>query len=125
MAPFQGKVMPTMSFNIVQFMQTAPILLYLGVAATGAWAKEVRFERSGKANIKCECVLATSGCESKIFAALAGNQLHSWHYEISVKKDMRLNLNKVCYRKRDVEEQGAGLCCTSRDETKTIELLFR
>jgi hypothetical protein len=95
------------------------------VSPSSASAEQVTFQKDGKANVQCQCVLATTGCQSKLFSSLAGKEIHSWHQEINVKKNMRLNLNEVCYRKRNVDKLGDGLCCTTQDETKNIDKLFR
>ena len=39
---------------------------------------------------------------------------------------MKLDLNELCYRKRDVDKLGDGLCCEAAgDESHTIEKTFR
>jgi hypothetical protein len=74
----------------------------------------------------CECLTAFSGCESKLLASAAGYPLYSWYQTNYLKKGVQIDLNAACYRKRDVEGMGDGLCCTfPNNEAKTISNLFR
>lgn len=108
----------------LKFIHLVYVMVLLALAST-AQAAETIFDKNGKANIQCQCVLATTGCQSKVLWNVAGKEVHTWHQEISVKQNMRLDLNDVCYRKRDVAKQGEGLCCSTNSESETIEKLFR
>jgi len=76
--------------------------------------------------VQCECVAATTGCQSKVFDSLSGKQRVAWTQEAQAKKGVVYNLNQLCYRKRDVKGAGDELCCeVPGDETATTKNLFR
>ena len=80
----------------------------------------------GKVTISCLCIAATSLCQSKLFDSLAGKERFDWAQEGFTKKGQRYNLNEACYRKRNVDGRGEGLCCeVPGDEKQTIKRMFR
>lgn len=66
---------------------------------------------TGAALIHCHCVAATSGCKSAFFWRLAGSPTHDWWQEVHLVEGKEVDLTAACYRKRDVEKLGHGLCC--------------
>lgn len=73
--------------------------------------REKAFEKDGVVSVRGVCLLGTTGCQSKFFSTLAGNQRNDWWQDVHVKKDQPVDLAHACYRKRDDEKKGAGLCC--------------
>ena len=111
-------------------MKTYVAIWALAVMAAAPLAlAETEYE--AKANeqimIGCTCVLATSGlCDRAVWDDLAGSQRHSWNQPASVLAGKHYNLDELCYRKRDMDMHGGGLCCeTVGDEAGTIKRLFR
>ncbi len=98
-------------------------VVVVSLAVTGH-AETVTFDVNGKRNIECLCVAATSGCQLKVFDALAGSQRHTWVYEISTRKGATVDLTEICYRKRDVEKLGDGLCCEASDPGESMKRFF-
>lgn len=83
--------------------------------------------KDGKIEVACRCVAkSTPLCQLKLFDAIAGQERYEWTQENYVKKGKATNLDEACYRKRDVEKRGDGMCCeVPGDESKTIKNMFR
>ena len=79
----------------------------------------------GDVSLNCACVVGYAGCEKKFWDTIQGSERHSWSYSIHVQAGHTYNLDELCYRKRDVDKMGDGLCCTTSDEKTSIENLFR
>lgn len=76
-----------------------------------------------KAELGCTCVLATSACEAKIFDDLADKPRQTWSQDIFLKAGVTVDLSSACWRKRDDDKGGKGLCCSilpATDEAKNI-----
>lgn len=74
-----------------------------------------------KRNLHCECVMAFIGCESKTFRALvehrAGEKLtYEWNQEFSKRKPTQEQLNLECWKKRNDNHYGDGLCCSNKND---------
>jgi len=67
--------------------------------------------RDGQANAHCVCVAATTGCSSKLLSSLIGDPDHDWWQTIHLTAGKDVDLGLACFRKRDVDGKGAGLCC--------------
>jgi hypothetical protein len=100
-------------------------IMLLGVSISVSADTAYVATSDGDVRLKCICVLAKPGCESKFFDAIQGSERISWIYTIHVRAAHSYNLNELCYRKRDVDSMGSGLCCSSNDEAASIERLFR
>lgn len=87
-------------------------------------AGETKFDVEGVKNVECACIVATSGCRSRILDGMAGKVRHTWIQEIHVARGMSLDLTDVCYRKRDADKMGEGLCCAADKEADTITKFF-
>jgi hypothetical protein len=70
------------------------------------------FAKSGDAEITCLCILGSSGCSSDFFDKASGSQRVDWRQTVSVVAGKEVDLAAACYRKRDVNPGGKGLCCT-------------
>jgi hypothetical protein len=85
---------------------------------------------SGEFNVQCACVLATSGCSLELLWKAGGAQLHEWSQDASLVAGKSTDISAACYRKRDVDKLGAGLCCevsknaTGTPDTKELHALF-
>jgi len=96
-----------------------PLAIVLAMLAGSALAdpNPTTFHRSGTATFKCACILATTGCSSRIADALAGSQRHTWSYDGSVNQDVTLDISELCWRKRNVDDMGEGVCCNTGSYT--------
>ena len=73
----------------------------------------------------CECLEAFSGCELELIASATGKPSHSWYQTNYLMKGVEADLNVACYRKRDSDGMGDGLCCTvANSEAKSISKLY-
>jgi len=99
----------------------APILLAV-IPGTGALgdSKPVTASSSGNAFISCVCVLATSGCPLKRFDELAGSPRQSWVQPAAVLEGHTYDVSLLCYRQRDVQGRGEGLCCQLDGDEKDV-----
>lgn len=89
------------------------------------WAEKYTPVEDGKFSVKCSCVLGTSLCHLKTFDEAAGKPRQEWIMDQYGKAGKEIDLNASCWRKRDAEKMGDGLCCTVEDdENGTIEKLF-
>ena len=80
----------------------------------------------GVAKVNCICVVAISGCQSKLVDALGGKERHTWTQDAFVKGGATHNLDQLCFRKRDVAGAGAGLCCEiPNNEPESTKSMFR
>jgi hypothetical protein len=82
-------------------------------------------EKDGTIQIGCACVVGFAGCELKLFDELRDKPRQTWTQPANVKAGTKYNLDQLCYRKRDVDEGGEGLCCTAANEEDSIKRLFR
>ena len=103
-------------------------LLGVFFLASLAHANSVVIPDAGKHSLKCDCILATTGCASNLFFKLAGSQIHTWQQDfhtpkVNYKVDEGI-LAKACYRKRNVDKQGDGLCCEPLNDN-AISKYFR
>jgi hypothetical protein len=73
-------------------------------------------EFTGVALIHCYCTLGTSGCGSDFFWRLAGSPVHDWWQEIHLVDGKEVDLASACFRKRDAEKLGGGLCCSVNEK---------
>jgi len=83
---------------------------------SGVLAKTT-FPNSGNAAVECVCILATSGCTLAVFDKAAGSQRVDWRQTISVLAGREVDLASACYRKRDTDTGGKGLCCLPGNRT--------
>ena len=79
-------------------------------------------KQDGDIKIACTCILATAGCQSKVLDALAGKQRVTWIQSASMKKSASYILGQLCYRKRNVDGLGGGLCCEGSNEAESLKL---
>lgn len=99
----------------------AVLLLLLGATGTSPADDEKKvikswnFRSSGKAKVHCGCVAAVSGCSSQLMWSLQGSAKHSWWQDIHAQEDQSVDLSEACFRKRDVNKMGDGLCCQPDD----------
>jgi len=66
---------------------------------------------SGKGNVHCYCILGVSGCSSDLLWHAQGAPTHDWHQDNFFQEGKAVDLSDACYRKRDSDGQGNGLCC--------------
>lgn len=86
------------------------------------FAAEVTFDADGIRNVNCACIVATSGCRSRILDAVSGSQRHEWVSSAYARKGASLDLTLYCYRKRDVAGGGEGLCCQGGNEAESLKM---
>lgn len=108
------------------FAFTGTIVIAVGMMPHETQAERVTFDKKDgkKANIECTCVLGASGCQIKNIDEVGEALRLKWVHVISVPSGS-VELNEVCYRKRDTAPGAAGACCTDTDEKKSILNLFR
>ena len=98
-------------------------LIALGVVARADTAYVAT--RDGDVSIQCMCIARSAGCDRRFFDAASGGNRVSWSQPAHLLGGHSYNLDELCYRKRDVDGGGAGLCCETSDEKSAIEHLFR
>lgn len=98
------------------------LAVVIGCSAPAPWAETVTFDKDGKAVVDCICVIGGPGCNSKLLDAVSDEQRHKWTQDIPTLSGMKLDLNEVCWRKRDVDPQRE--CCVTNDDADTIKRLF-
>lgn len=102
----------------------AAFALYVLLLGGAAFGERVTFNKMGEAHLKCECVANSSMCGSAVFHTLSESGAHEWFQTIKVRKGTTVDLNEVCYKKRDTT--GQGMCCDpAGDRIKVIETMFR
>ncbi len=79
-------------------------------AAAGVVSRKT-FEKSGDAEITCVCILGSSGCSKDFFDKASGSQRVDWKQTVSAVAGKEVDLAAACYRKRDTNPGGKGLCC--------------
>lgn len=94
----------------------------LFVSAPNLRAETITVEKDGALAIDCVCVLATSGCHNTLVDAASGAQRLEWKQDILTQAGMKLDLNEVCWRKRDADPR--RVCCVTQDKEDTIKKLF-
>jgi hypothetical protein len=75
------------------------------------------FTKDGTAAVQCVCVVASSGCKSALYDALNESQRHTWGIDVFGKFGEVTDVRLSCYRKRDVDKLGNGLCCSVSEES--------
>lgn len=75
--------------------------------------------------IDCVCLVGRSGCQSNILASQGGKDVKTWVTPAHLLAGHTYDLNQTCYRKRDVDGQGDGMCCVADNESDSIKNLFR
>lgn len=82
---------------------------------------------TGVALVHCYCIAATSGCSSNFFWRTAGSPVHDWWQEGHfIEGKETTDLAPACFRKRDVEKLGNGLCCSvDEKDGKPDEAMLR
>lgn len=89
-------------------------------------AATITMDEDQKISVDCTCVLAvTPLCEFKLVDKLSGSQRQSWTQTNFAKAGVAVDLNAACYRKRDADDGGQGLCCEGTDVNSTTEKLFK
>jgi hypothetical protein len=79
----------------------------------------------GDIEIGCVCAAGFPGCETTLFDALNSKQRITWTQKASMLAGKTYNLDQLCYRKRDEDGMGGGLCCKGAGEEDSIKRLFR
>jgi hypothetical protein len=97
----------------------------LAAASFASAAANYTADADQKVEVSCACVLATSLCELKVFDQLSGAQRQTWTQSNFAKAGVPIDLSAACYRKRDADTGGQGLCCVGTEEHSTIERLFK
>ncbi len=85
----------------------------------------VTFEDSGTLYVQCECLVAFPACQSEILSQIAGKPKQTWTQTGTVKKDVTLDLTHWCFRRRELDGPGVGICCTNGDEYEDNMSLFQ
>jgi hypothetical protein len=67
---------------------------------------------SGTYNVKCACVEGKTGCSKKFLWKASGEGLQTWYQDAELMASRAEDISAACYRKRDVDGLGDGLCCT-------------
>jgi hypothetical protein len=78
--------------------------------------------------LHCTCVLATSGCPSKLFDELAGKPRHDWFQDFTPPNASSNTTHAralACWRKRDADKLGDGLCCSLNGDDSDADRYFR
>mgnify|MGYP007050458733 CR=1 FL=1 len=81
-----------------------------------------------KRELHCVCVTGTSACPLKFFDELADKPRHEWNQDIFIASGRTLTqqeLNQACWRKRDVDDRGGGLCCSLDNNEKDADRFFK
>ncbi len=70
--------------------------------------------------LACKCVSVESGC-TKISDLSSGAVRIKWQQKIHLQAGKEVDLSEACWRKRDVDGMGNGLCCSVApvDDAKT------
>lgn len=105
-------------------MTSALLLNSVLVVPAPADPNEVTFDRSGELYVGCACVAATSGCKSRLLAALADQKV-TWTQVGSAREGATIDLTEWCFRRRDVAGHGEGLCCSAGDEYSANAPMFQ
>ena len=103
--------------------------VFLSIVSTNniSLAEKYTPHEDGQIQVNCECFAEVGQgiCVIKLIDEASGKPRHSWVMTQFVRANKEINLNESCYRKRDVETMGAGICCSYlNNEAKTIEELF-
>jgi hypothetical protein len=106
----------------------------LAVAAIGAtWliyachadSNIITADKTGSIQITCACVVATSACASRILNAISGQSgIHSWTQPESLVQGHSFDLSLLCWRKRDVDDKGANLCCRHSGQEDDVRFFW-
>jgi hypothetical protein len=84
----------------------------------------VKVNATGKARIACVCIVSTSGCALKRFDEIAGKPRKTWIQEAHVIQGHEYDASLLCYRKRDVQGHGEGLCCEVNRDERDLRFFF-
>ena len=79
-------------------------------------------------SLHCQCVLATTSCNFKVFDEAAGKPRHEWYRDFTTNESKTYDnefLAKACWRKRDVDGQGDGLCCARNKDESDASRYFK
>lgn len=101
------------------FLFSLVSLSLLALALRHSYAAEVveTFDFDGKATIDCQCIPTGSFCGTRMQKAATDDARHSWSQTVYFRADKEVNFSRACWRKRDVDDLGSGLCCElHRDE---------
>ncbi|WP_143079536.1 hypothetical protein [Nitrosospira sp. Nsp14] len=109
-----------MRFNIYIFYGVFVLLF-----SQGSHGETITSEKNEKISVRCECLLSLPLCELEVFASAAGKPLQTWYQDVTLTAGKITDLNAACYKNRDVDGMGDGLCCVTSDAAKTITNLFR
>jgi hypothetical protein len=95
---------------------------FLAQAATaGEWQSSFTPDHQGTWNIECMCIIPDGGVEVcsrlKTWDLAAGQPRHTWPQTVTGpgQTNKEIDLSSACYRKRDVDGMGGGLCCSKTD----------
>jgi hypothetical protein len=74
-----------------------------------------RGDSASPPQLHCTCVVGTSACPLKKFDEIAGKPRHDWRQQFtppSADNDTPHTRALACWRKRDADKLGDGLCCS-------------
>lgn len=99
---------------VTSSLLTACVSLSLAAAADAPLISRMTFDRTGQSLIHCACVAKTIGgaaCRYKVVDGLSGKERPDWWQEVHHEAGNEVDLSMACWRKRNVDTHGAGLCC--------------
>ena len=77
--------------------------------------------------LDCQCILATSGCNFALFDEAAGKPRHTWYQDFTPPGGQSTLHDRAlaCWRKRDVQGSGDGLCCQLNNNESDADRYFK
>lgn len=94
------------------------------LASANEYVSLVTAAKNGEILIECACVMPSGTalqCSGlRVFDV--GRPRHQWRQSVHGKKGTQVNLSEACYRKRDAEGMGSGLCCEA--SAREVNRLF-
>lgn len=78
--------------------------------------------------LSCLCIAATTGCNFAVFDSAAGKPRKEWSQDFSPvpgKAPSTTDLALACWRKRDANPGGEGLCCDMQKDQRDAGRYYR
>lgn len=100
------------------------LFLLVGATAARSESNVVQFDQDGEATLSCKCLALTTAA-SCVLPGLGDSTAETitWRQTAFVMSGVQLDLTELCYRKRNVDSHGNGLCCGS-DRNDNADLRF-
>jgi hypothetical protein len=97
------------------------LVLLARSAGAGEYSTSFTPDHTGTWNIECMCISPDGGVDVcsrlKTWDDAAGQPRHTWPQTVSRlgQANKEIDLSSACYRKRDVDGMGEGLCCSTTE----------